>query len=400
MRFRWKGTWGYAWMIDDIEIYDTPENDILAFNATYSDFNNTGLYEYGAYPTSQLPEFQFRTDVTNIGVNGQTGVEMNVEVNGSNVATSNVISLPYGASDSLIAAGYTPPATVGAYDITYTVSADDADENPGDNVQSASFEVTEFSYGRDNSEFSGVFPADGTVEWIAGPLFQIFTDATVYAIDVAFMDGSEVGTEVIAALRDISTENFDPLVTSDELPIISQTLNDGSSAPVWHTFVLSEPVDVFAGDFIMPSVEHYGGANVQIGESRFAPNQTCFVYGPFQTFDWYYTNEVPMVRLNFDEDAQNSTAINEVAAIDFTVDQNFPNPADDNTRIAYTLNNAARVSVEVYDIAGKLVIAQEEGQRAAGQHVIDLNVANLSAGTYQYTVIVGEARVSNKMMVK
>jgi hypothetical protein len=150
----------------------------------------------------------------------------------------------------------------------------------------------------------------------------------------------------------------------------------------------------------MPSVEHYGGANVQIGESRFAPNQTCFVYGPFQTFDWYYTNEVPMVRLNFDEDAQNSTAINEVAAIDFTVDQNFPNPADDNTRIAYTLNNAARVSVEVYDIAGKLVIAQEEGQRAAGQHVIDLNVANLSAGTYQYTVIVGEARVSNKMMVK
>ncbi len=400
MRFRWKGTWGYAWMIDDIQIFDTPENDIQVLSATYSDFNNTGLYEYGAYPTTQIPDFQFRSDVVNIGVEGQTNVEMNVEVNGTLVATSDAISLPYAFSDSLIAIGYTPPATVGTYNINYIVSADATDENPGDNELSASFEVTEFSMGRDDGDFSGVFPADGTEEWAAGPLFQIFNDATVYAIDVAFMTGSELGTEVIASLRDITTETFDPLVQSDELPIVASLLNDGDAAPMWHTFLLTEPVDVFAGDFVMPSIEHYGGANVQIGESRFAPNQTCFVYGAFPDFDWYYTNEVPMVRLNFDEDAENTTAISEIAAADFSLGQNFPNPADDNTRISLTLNNAARVSIEVYDIAGKLVLAQEEGNRAAGQFVIDLNVANLPAGTYQYTVQVADARLSRKMMIK
>ena len=27
IRFRWTGTWGYSWEIDDIQVYPTPEND-------------------------------------------------------------------------------------------------------------------------------------------------------------------------------------------------------------------------------------------------------------------------------------------------------------------------------------------------------------------------------------
>ena len=32
VRFRWSGTWGYSWEIDDIQIYETPANDIRIDN--------------------------------------------------------------------------------------------------------------------------------------------------------------------------------------------------------------------------------------------------------------------------------------------------------------------------------------------------------------------------------
>jgi len=400
IRFRWKGTWGYAWMLDDVELFDTPEDDIRVDAVTYTDYNNTGIYEYGVIPFGQLFEMQFRSDFTNQGVNDQTNTVMDVSVNGTNVGTSDPITLAYASSDSAIVMGYTPPAQGGAYTVEYTISSDGDEESPENNTLSQQFRVSQWKFGRDNNGFLGMFPGDGTSEWVAAPLYQIFNDATVYAVDVAFMEGSVAGTEVIASLRDVASETFDPLVQSDELQIVGSLLNDGEAAPVWHTFLLEEPVEVFAGDFVMPAIEHYGGTNVQIGESRNAPIQTCFVYGAFPTFDWYYTTDVPMVRLNFDENAQNSVGVETISAADFTLGQNFPNPAENVTRISYSLENAERVSIEVFDITGKLVLAQEEGLRPAGEHVIDLSVSNLSAGTYSYTVTVGDSKLSRKMMVK
>ena len=32
VRFRWSGTWGYSWEIDDIQVYATPENDVRIDN--------------------------------------------------------------------------------------------------------------------------------------------------------------------------------------------------------------------------------------------------------------------------------------------------------------------------------------------------------------------------------
>ena len=57
VRFRWMGTWGYSWEIDDIEVYDTPANDTRIDNyVSYSNYAQTGLYEYGAWAQSQVPE--------------------------------------------------------------------------------------------------------------------------------------------------------------------------------------------------------------------------------------------------------------------------------------------------------------------------------------------------------
>ena len=45
-------------------------------------------------------------------------------------------------------------------------------------------------------------PADGTVDFIAGVPYDAVNDMTIYGIDVAIMDGSDVGAEVVCHLFD------------------------------------------------------------------------------------------------------------------------------------------------------------------------------------------------------
>ena len=102
------------------------------------------------------------------------------------------------------------------------------------------------------------------------------------------------------------------MASSYELDLDGTWTNEGDETEVtWYTLVLEDPVNLSAGQFIAAGFEHFGGSNVQIWESQFTFDQTSFTYGPFgsgQAYDWYYTNEVPMVRLNFNPDAVNSGA--------------------------------------------------------------------------------------------
>ena len=55
VRFRWVGTWGYSWEIDDINIVDIEENDTrIDGYVSYTNYFQTGIYENGAWAQSQL----------------------------------------------------------------------------------------------------------------------------------------------------------------------------------------------------------------------------------------------------------------------------------------------------------------------------------------------------------
>ena len=172
-----------------------------------------------------------------------------------------------------------------------------------------SFEVTELQYGRDNGVVTANFPGDGTDDFIAMPLYDIVSDVTIYGIDVAIMEGSETGTPIRAFLVDmfddfaLAEQYGGELISSEEVDLVNGYANDGSSDIVWYTLPLEQPYQATAGQWLGAAFEHYGGAGLQIGEAQYTYDQTAFVYGPFgagDTYDWYYSNEVPMVRLNLD----------------------------------------------------------------------------------------------------
>ena len=410
IRFRWVGTWGYSWEIDDLEVYDTPENDTRIDNyLSFSNYFQTGLYEYGAWAQSQIPaDLQAGAKVYNVGYAAQTNVMMDLDVNGYAYASNTLDTLGYASNDTLVVS-YQPDG-LGTQTLNYLLSADAEDENPANNSATQSFDVTDLQYGRDNGVVTAAFPGDGTDDYIAMPLYDIINDVTIYGIDVAILDGSEEGTPIRGFLVDMFddlalTEQYGgELISSAEVDMASGYTNSGDGDIVWYTLALEEPYQAAAGDWIGAAFEHYGGANVQIGEAQYTYDQTAFVYGPFgsgNAYDWYYSNEVPMVRLNLDPDATTTVNVEEVASMQgFELYPAFPNPANDNTRFQFRLDQTSDVTFELRDVTGKLVELRDMGTQPAGYNSFVLETSALGAGSYTAILTVNGARTTQKLMVK
>tara|TARA_B100000768_G_scaffold179942_2_gene198742 strand:+ start:761 stop:2731 length:1971 start_codon:yes stop_codon:yes gene_type:complete len=408
VRFRWAGTWGYSWEIDDIQMYETPGNDLRIDNyVSYTDYFTTGTYEAGVFAAGQLSELQAAAKVYNVGYLDQEGSTLALDVNGNEVGASDPITISYQTDDTLRVVY--DMSEVGTYDLTYAVSATNEDENPENNTTTQSFEVSNLHYGRDNGTMNAAFPGEATDDFIALAPYDIFEDVTVYAIDVAIVAGSDDGTPVIAHLFDGADDNYITeqygglFASTAELDLAAQYSNDGTEDEVvWYTLVLEEPAQLAAGSVIGAGFEHYGGSSVQIWESQYAYDNTCFVYGPFgagSAYDWYYTNETPMVRLNLNPDATNTVSVKEVDASNFQLYPLAPNPANASTRLQYRLDQNADVALEVRDIAGKLVTQITRGTQAPGYHSITLDVTQYNAGVYMTTLVVNGARATERLLV-
>ena len=409
IRFRFSGTWGYSWEIDDIHVYDTPANDTRIDNyVSYTDYERTGYYEYGAWPLSQIPaDLAAAAKVYNVGYEDQTNVVLDVTAAGA-TTSSTAITLAYATADTL--SGAYLPTALGPVTVEYALSADAVDENPENNMTSQSFDVTDLSWGRDDGTPTNAAPGDGTDDYIAVSLFDIVEDVVIYAIDVAIMDGSETGTSIITHLFDgfddgFLAEQYGGIIQStEEFDIIAGNTNAvGEPVSTWYTMVFEEPYMASAGDWLGAGFEHYGGSNVQYGESKFTQDNTAFIYGPFgagSAYDWYYTNEVPMVRLNLNPNAVNTISEETVNTSGFEMFPSFPNPTNGVTRVQFRLDRAADVNFEVIDMTGKVVYTLEMGTQAPGYNSISLDASEFAAGVYTYTLSVDGERSTDRLMVK
>ena len=84
-----------------------------------------------------------------------------------------------------------------------------------------------------------------------------------------------------------------------------------------------------------------------------------------------------------------TAAKSEDRSTEFALHGNLPNPFNLSTRIQVDIPEPAEVAVEVLDMLGMEVL-NLPGQRvnAGSSHSIELNAANLVAGTYLYKMIV------------
>ena len=229
IRFRWVGTWGYSWEIDDVTVIEIQQNDTRIDNyLSYTNYLETGIYENGAWAQSQLLDTMFAgAKVYNFGYGTQENVVLDIEVNGNTSSSEVIDTFPNSAADTL-SAGYSV-SDVGTYTVNYALSASNEDNNLGNNFASQSFEVTEYSYGRDNGVISDTY--GGAFEYACMPYYDIHNDVTIYGIDVAIMNGGEEGSPIRAFMVDLEDPlNFD---------------SDGFFAPTYDMLPLAESGETY-----------------------------------------------------------------------------------------------------------------------------------------------------------
>lgn len=94
------------------------------------------------------------------------------------------------------------------------------------------------------------------------------------------------------------------------------------------------------------------------------------------------------------------TGINEVTSLIKNSVVLYPNPASENTTIAFNIVEKNKVSVLVYDVLGNLVsIISQENEFEKGNNTISLNTSNLSSGIYYISLEVNGAKETKKLVI-
>jgi agmatine/peptidylarginine deiminase len=77
----------------------------------------------------------------------------------------------------------------------------------------------------------------------------------------------------------------------------------------------------------------------------------------------------------------------------------YPNPANENITISFTLNTSQTVGISFTDQEGKVVRQPEKRYYSKGSHNVSFAVANLTSGVYFYTLNSGSCTISGRFVL-
>ena len=395
-RFKYEGGCDYAWMVDDVKIIETDDNDLVAKNDYYG-FNTI---PYTRVPSNQIQPVDFSMEVDNVGAATQTGVYLNVDVNsGTFVGTSATTSIASGASDSLFTTTqYTPAATPGAHNITMSILSDSVDASPANNVITPpSFEVTANMYAMDDFTITGngggASPTNEE-EFEAGNYFEITTTTVATDIEVVVGTLTPVGINITLALYEYNGTNF---VLVDRSNFYATTAADQGNAV---TLPLPLTPAVTAGKFYFAAVQtytefYYGVSGSSPGLNSPSGPVSLIYYGSMTnpvTNENYYTTATPMVRLIVD----NSLSVSELSNnTSFSV---YPNPSNGDFNISLNAQNAEMLTLTVNNIVGQTVMTKQV--RVSGQTNETISLAGFDKGVYFLTIDNNKEKQTVKLIVE
>ena len=84
---------------------------------------------------------------------------------------------------------------------------------------------------------------------------------------------------------------------------------------------------------------------------------------------------------------------------DYALYQNFPNPFNPATVLAYDIPKESYVTIRVYDISGKEVKTIVNESKKVGAYTITFNASSLSSGVYFYKLTAGSYTAVRKLLL-
>jgi len=115
------------------------------------------------------------------------------------------------------------------------------------------------------------------------------------------------------------------------------------------------------------------------------------------------TMAVDEIRLgtSWDDVSSGTTAVEKIDKFlnSYELKQNYPNPFNPTTKISFSIKEATKVRLNVYNLLGQLVSTLVDEELAAGSYNTDFNASNLPTGIYFYKLEAGNQVLSKKMIL-
>ena len=399
IRFLWSdaGSWASGFAIDDIVINPLPEY-ALKLNQALQVFPSSyfGGTSYPTVPKSQAEAtaYNFAGYIQNMGLNTLDSARVYASITAEGFSSQsdgiNTVSLD---QDTLFCNDVFTATSAGIY--TADVYAAD-DNGTQTETSSVSFEVTEFEYARDNAGMTGDYSGGSYVNDAGteqrGNVFDIYADATIYAIKVRAHPATSPNCMVKGIINTvIPGDGTESNPTSYAFFTETPEINIGEHTDGWTNLMFNPPVQVFAGDVILATISAtYNGVDTLVigtnGNTDVAETMLQDIDGTQPNGnpgDWYYTTTAPMVRLNFDPNATGPAppaSVNElVNQAKFNV---YPNPNNGIFNISIS-NSIENQTIEIKNIIGQMVYSEIASN--SSENTIDLS--DLNKGIYTISLV-------------
>ena len=399
IRFLWSdaGSWASGFAIDDIVINPLPEYAIK-LNQALQVFPSSyfGGTSYPTVPKSQAEAtaYNFAGYIQNMGLNTLDSARVYASITAEGFSSQsdgiNTVSLD---QDTLFCNDVFTATSAGIY----TADVYAADNNGTQTeTSSVSFEVTEFEYARDNAGMTGDYSGGSYVNDAGteqrGNVFDIYADATIYAIKVRAHPATSPNCMVKGIINTvIPGDGTESNPTSYAFYTETPEINIGEHTDGWTNLMFNPPVEVFAGDVILATISAtYNGVDTLVigtsGNTDVAETMLQDIDGTQPNGnpgDWYYTTTAPMVRLNFDPNATGPAppaSVNElVNQAKFNV---YPNPNNGIFNISVS-NSIENQTIEIKNIIGQMVYSEIASN--SSENTIDLS--DLNKGIYTISLV-------------
>ena len=435
----------YYWGIDDVLVTSNDVvNDIEITQVTNGDVFS--VWEYRLTPLEQaiasanggmVAGVMYR----NVGTENQTNVEVLVEVldAGGAVVNSttalidtvytfaNASTCPANTQDTLYVNTNWEPSAVGDYGLRITMTSEQEDASPANNVLAKDVLYTDDMYGhddvsildaelrpRESDDITDFFDPTGYGSFFTCPN----PGSVAYGVAVRF--GPNSGLTIAGDEDDLEFETR--LYTLDGSAGITDSpfdaaywvydvawSNPAGTSEIETYLEFDDPIDLetweigIGGNYYFAAVMDEFGSATELTVLAQANSDSDNSTGNFnQTgagdFVWFTSQTAtPAVRLITSE----REAIELLAANHgIRLEQNMPNPALGTTTIRFELGQSHDVELEVRDAMGRLVTSNDMGTLGAGSHTWDLNLSGWASGMYTYTLKADGLRTTKKLTVK
>lgn len=382
----------YNWMVDDVTLSAADNYDLFLSKVIWGASGTWATLPYFQVPTTQA------ADVTFCGITENLGLMTNSDIIFTATSAAPVYN---GASTAgvltaaqldtfCVANMLTLPTTVSTMTVDFAVAdaVNTTDADMTNNTQpSVDIAVTDYIYARDNGIQNSSY-SNQSLAYEMGNVFDIFADQTLYSANITIDDQTAVGSLIYAILYsiDLGTGDFTELVRSDDYAIVSADLGSEIILP------LQSPTDLAMDTPYLLVVGTDGGADFRVAVAGTSEAQTTFFKD--ETATWFYSTATPMVRMNF----ENTIGLDEMTN-NFGVNV-YPNPANAQTNVSFTLNNESTVVVSVSDLSGKTVYSNNLGSVKSGAHNTTVNTDSLSNGVYMVNVTANGVISTQKLVVR